>query len=112
MNILAWFFFKLLVFGYVEDLKTGIAFRLPGGLSWKIFVEVCLFSVYTVYRSVLCDVGVQIPSHAQENVRSSVEWFRRKIPVFNMIGKEVLIDKSRFEQCLIEYVYTFVCDLF
>ena len=57
-------------------------------------------------------IGVQIPSHAQENVRSSVEWCRRKIPVFNIIGKEVLIDKSRFEQCLIEYVYTYVCDLF
>jgi len=41
MNTLAWFFFKLLVFGYVEDIKTGTAFRLPGGLNWKIFVEVC-----------------------------------------------------------------------
>ena len=40
MNTLAWFFFKLLVFGYVEDLETGVAFRLPGGLSWRIFVEV------------------------------------------------------------------------
>ena len=40
MNTLAWFFFKLLVFGYVEDSETGLAFRLPGGLSWKIFVEV------------------------------------------------------------------------
>ena len=40
MNTLAWFFFKLLVFGYVEDLDTGMAFRLPGGLSWRIFLEV------------------------------------------------------------------------
>ena len=43
MDTLAWFFFKLLIFGYVEDLETGIAFQLPGGLHWKIFVEVNAF---------------------------------------------------------------------
>lgn len=40
MNTLAWFFFKLLVFEYVEDSETGMAFRLPGGHQWKIFIEV------------------------------------------------------------------------
>ena len=40
MNTLAWFFFKLLVFEYIEDSETGMAFRLPGGYHWKIFVEV------------------------------------------------------------------------
>ena len=40
MNTLAWFFFRLLVFEYVEDLETGMAFRLPGGQKWKIFIEV------------------------------------------------------------------------
>ena len=40
MNTLAWFFFKLLIFEYMEDLETGITFRLPGGYHWKIFVEV------------------------------------------------------------------------
>ena len=40
MNTLAWFFFKLLVFEYVEDSETGMAFRLPGGHKWKIFIEV------------------------------------------------------------------------
>jgi len=42
MNTLAWFFFKLLVFGYVEDLETGLAFRLPGGLKWRIYIEVMI----------------------------------------------------------------------
>ena len=42
MNTLAWFFFKLLVFEYVEDPRTGMAFRLPGGHHWKIFVEVLI----------------------------------------------------------------------
>ena len=41
MNTLAWFFFKLLAFEYIEDAETGLAFRLPGGYQWKIFVEVC-----------------------------------------------------------------------
>ena len=40
MSTLAWFFFDLLIFGYVEDLETGVAFRLPGGLQWRLFVEV------------------------------------------------------------------------
>ena len=44
MNTLAWFFFKLLVFEYIEDLETGIAFRLPEGHHWKIYVEVGNFT--------------------------------------------------------------------
>ena len=40
MNTLAWFFFKLLVFEYVEDSETGMAFRLPGEHQWRIFIEV------------------------------------------------------------------------
>ena len=40
MNTLAWFFFRLLVFEYIEDSETGMAFRLPGGQQWKIFIEV------------------------------------------------------------------------
>ena len=49
--MLAWFFCKLLLFGYVEDLDTGMAFRLPGGLQWKIFVEVryCTYTYVPMY---------------------------------------------------------------
>lgn len=47
MDTFAWFFFKLLVFGYVEDLGTGLAFQLRGGLRWRIYVEVnCCICVY------------------------------------------------------------------
>ena len=42
LNTLAWFFFKLLVFEYMEDSETGMTFRLPGGYHWKIFVEVII----------------------------------------------------------------------
>jgi len=46
MNTLAWFFFKLFVFGYVEDLETGMAFRFPGGFTWRIFIEVRTYLHY------------------------------------------------------------------
>ena len=35
-----WFFFDLLLLGYVEDTVTGKSFYLPRGLSWSIFIEV------------------------------------------------------------------------
>ena len=39
---LNWFFFHLLVVGYVEDEKTGRSFALLRGISWKIYIEVCV----------------------------------------------------------------------
>jgi len=42
INIISWFFFDLFVFGYVEDRDTGLSFRLPGGQSWTVYVEVKL----------------------------------------------------------------------
>ena len=45
MDSIAWFFFKLLIYEHVEDVQTGMAFRLPGGYKWNIYIEVsfCLF---------------------------------------------------------------------
>ena len=51
MNTLAWFFFKLLIFEYIEDSGTEMAFRLPGGHCWKIFVEVLHAQDFTVLSS-------------------------------------------------------------
>ena len=42
MDSVNWFFFDLLILGYVEDPATGSSFRLPGGLNWAVFVEVLL----------------------------------------------------------------------
>ena len=41
INQISWFFFDLFILGYVEDTKSGLSFRLPGGLQWAVFVEVC-----------------------------------------------------------------------
>ena len=40
MDVIAWFFFDLLVLGYAEDPETGLSFRIPGGLEWAIYIEV------------------------------------------------------------------------
>ena len=40
IEAIGWFFFDLLILGYVEDRNTGLSFRLPGGLDWVIYVEV------------------------------------------------------------------------
>lgn len=44
MTDVGWFFFELLILGYVEDPATGKSFPLPGGLSWEIYVEVTRLS--------------------------------------------------------------------
>ena len=69
MNTLAWFFFKLFVFGYVEDLETGMAFRFPGGFTWRIFIEVHTYifafqvevqsNLVAVYFITICDLILQ-----------------------------------------------------
>ena len=40
METIGWFFFNLLVLGYVEDPSTGASFRFPGGQEWAIYIEV------------------------------------------------------------------------
>ena len=40
MDTICWFFFDLLVLGYVEDQRSGLSFRLPGGMQWAIYIEV------------------------------------------------------------------------
>jgi len=40
MEMMGWFFFDLLILGYVEDTASGKTFRFPGGLQWEIYIEV------------------------------------------------------------------------
>ncbi len=41
IEVIGWFFFDLLLLGYVEDPATGRSFRIPGSQGWAIYVEVC-----------------------------------------------------------------------
>ena len=48
MEVIGWFFFDLLMLGYVEDSDTGQSFRIPGGRSWAIYVEVGIYECVTL----------------------------------------------------------------
>ena len=43
MEMIGWFFFDLLMLGYVEDSDTGLSFCIPRGRAWTIYVEVCKY---------------------------------------------------------------------
>ena len=43
MEVIGWFFFDLFILGYVEDPNTGKSFRMPGGLKWAVYIEVCVY---------------------------------------------------------------------
>ncbi|CAI8052619.1 E3 ubiquitin-protein ligase rnf213-alpha [Geodia barretti] len=40
IKVISWFFFDLLLLGYVEDPITGLSVCISGGMDWKIYVEV------------------------------------------------------------------------
>ena len=40
MKVVGWFLFNLLLLGCVEDPITGLSFSIPGGMGWRIYVEV------------------------------------------------------------------------
>ena len=43
---LSWFFFELLLVGYVEDCNAGVCFHFPEDLDWTIYIEVCYNNYY------------------------------------------------------------------
>ena len=45
LETIGWFFFELLLLGYVEDRITGISFHLPSGMKWSIYAEVQCYCV-------------------------------------------------------------------
>ncbi len=40
LDTIGWFFYHLLILGYVEDPSTGASYRLPGGQDWAVYIEV------------------------------------------------------------------------
>lgn len=60
MDVIGWFFFDLLVLGYVEDPDSGLSFRIPGGLHWAIYIEVeiCRSNVAPCCCSMLLLLGM------------------------------------------------------
>lgn len=61
MQILNWFFFEMLLIGYVEDSKTGMCFHYPEDLEWTVYIEVKLILKYVMiitYLSVVVNLLV------------------------------------------------------
>ncbi len=46
LETIGWFFFDLLLVGYVEDRLTGISFHLHACLQWTVYAEVSNYSFY------------------------------------------------------------------
>ena len=75
MKVISWFFFDLFLLGYVEDPTTGLSFSIPGGMGWKIFVEV--------------------PSRiSSETPEQSLAQFIEEVPALGMLGDRCEINPS------------------
>jgi len=40
LETIGWFFFNLLLLGYIEDKTSGASFHIPAGLEWSVYAEV------------------------------------------------------------------------
>ena len=49
LETVGWFFFNLLLLGYVEDRTSGASFCIPSGLEWSVYAEVSIIMLGT-YR--------------------------------------------------------------
>ena len=93
MKQVGWFFFDLLVLGYVEDPSSGKSFHFPANLSWKLFIEVrhtiwflCWFGNECVF------VVVQVPSrNTAGDPLQNLEQFQKEVPVLDLLGTPVAI---------------------
>ena len=75
MKVIGWFFFDLFLLGYVEDPVTGFSVSIPGGMDWKIYVEV--------------------PSRiSSESPKESLVQFVEEVPALGMLGVPYLIRHS------------------
>ena len=64
MKVINWFFFDLLILGYVEDCKSGLSFRMPRGLTWLVYIEVPFCG----------------------SLEESQRWIKKEIPTLDILG--------------------------
>jgi hypothetical protein len=72
MKNVRWFFFELLILGYVEDSATGLSFHYPAGLSWALYTEV--------------------PSRSTKTPAHFLKCFEEEVPALALMGTPVDID--------------------
>ena len=91
MEVVSWFFFDLLLLGYVEDPNTGLSFCIPRGLGWSIYAEVKLANTCRV--NCISDLfSIQVPCH--RSVEESFKLFFKEVPTLKMLGSLHLIDSK------------------
>ena len=73
MKVIGWFVFDLFLLGCVEDPVTGLSFSIPGGMGWRIYVEV--------------------PSRiSSESPESALAQFIDEVPALGLLGVPHAID--------------------
>ena len=73
--MISWFFFDLLLLGYVEDPITGLSVCISGGMNWIIYVEVP------------SQIGSGTP---KESLANLIE----EIPALGIVGEPCPIDQK------------------
>ncbi|KAI6653727.1 hypothetical protein LOD99_3231 [Oopsacas minuta] len=84
MSSICWFFFYILILGYVYDEASGKGFYMPVGLNWQVYVEV------PIQATNLEDTKAQarVPESYLEN-------FLNLVPILKFIGKKKLIQANK-----------------
>jgi hypothetical protein len=75
IKVISWFFFDLLLLGYVEDPITGLSVCISGGMNWIIYVEVP------------SQIGSGTP---KESLANLIE----EIPALGIVGEPCPIDQK------------------
>ena len=117
INEVRWFFFDLLILGYVEDPATGLSFQLPGGLRWTIYVEARKCSCMALaYRQLINSLFIiQVSSSdifvgVNENFKAFTD---EQMPVLSFLGYPQLIDCNvpySIDQLVCKYLRAYESD--
>ena len=95
MNKVGWFFFDLLVLGYVEDPSSGKSFHFPANHSWKLFIEVSYTITFASSIECLHTCVVQVPSRSTKGeYHENLEQFKTEVPVLGLLGTPVAIEHT------------------
>ena len=84
MSSICWFFFHILILGYVYDVASGKGFYMPVGLNWQIYVEVPIQATGSDNLEIL----LRDPECYREN-------FLNFVPILRFIGKPKLIEANK-----------------
>ena len=84
MSSICWFFFHILILGYVYDGASGKGFYMPVGLNWQIYVEV------PIQATNLEDTDIRL-----RGPECYLENFLNFVPILRFIGKKKLIEANK-----------------